>query len=351
MTIDRRQTIAISQVAGLAAALAGKVATDDPRLDDGGGGAPDPHAATHETGGSDAITALDASVLTSGTLAAARLPAGTVNTTGTPVATQLALFTDADTIVGDANLTWTSPPALLTMSVPTPGESGIVFAESGVAAKGRVQIRRAGVGTVLSQNVFHNGSAWIRDDATKLATVLRLGAGDVALTSISIADVQTTIVNGGPEGLLFLKFAPTHSPSADPYALDDYREGAFLPTITGSTGASGQSYALQVGRFVKIGRLVFVFANVKLSMLGTISGSVGLGNLPVPAGEESVLTCGYWNAMNSNVMFMAAIVRTDTPRADIFGQTTPAAALATFAQAHLTNATQLYFSGSYFANA
>lgn len=42
---------------------------------DGGGGAPDPHAASHETGGADAIDSLDAAVLTTGTLPDARLSA------------------------------------------------------------------------------------------------------------------------------------------------------------------------------------------------------------------------------------------------------------------------------------
>jgi hypothetical protein len=129
-------TIAESQVTGLTAALAAKVATTDPRLSDartptahapthksGGsdpikldelaaptdvttlnatasahgllpklsgvatdvfkgdgtfsapaGGAPSAHHGSHETGGADAIVALDAGVLTTGTIAAARLP-------------------------------------------------------------------------------------------------------------------------------------------------------------------------------------------------------------------------------------------------------------------------------------
>jgi len=40
----------------------------------GGGGAPSAHAPTHDTGGSDPITALSASVLTTGTVPAGRLP-------------------------------------------------------------------------------------------------------------------------------------------------------------------------------------------------------------------------------------------------------------------------------------
>jgi hypothetical protein len=40
-----------------------------------GGGAPAAHHVSHETGGSDALTALAASVITSGTIASARLPA------------------------------------------------------------------------------------------------------------------------------------------------------------------------------------------------------------------------------------------------------------------------------------
>jgi hypothetical protein len=41
----------------------------------GGGGAPSAHHLTHETGGTDAIAALAASVITTGTIASARLPA------------------------------------------------------------------------------------------------------------------------------------------------------------------------------------------------------------------------------------------------------------------------------------
>jgi hypothetical protein len=41
----------------------------------GSGSAPTAHHATHETGGTDAITALAASVITTGTIASARLPA------------------------------------------------------------------------------------------------------------------------------------------------------------------------------------------------------------------------------------------------------------------------------------
>src|SRR4030095_14696884 len=62
------------------------------------------HHLTHEAGGADAVT-LAQSQVTGLTSALATK----VDTTGTPVANQLALFADADTVKGDAALTFASP--------------------------------------------------------------------------------------------------------------------------------------------------------------------------------------------------------------------------------------------------
>lgn len=55
-------------------------------------------------------------------------------------------------------------------------------------------------------------------------------------------------------------------------ALDDYEEGTWSPTIIGSSGASGQSYTLQNGRYRIIGKFVALSFDVELSAKGTLSG-------------------------------------------------------------------------------
>lgn len=62
-------------------------------------------------------------------------------------------------------------------------------------------------------------------------------------------------------------------------ALDDYEEGTFTPTIVGSTTAGSATYTAQVGRYTKVGRLVFVQFTVTWSG-GTGAGDLRVSNLP-----------------------------------------------------------------------
>jgi hypothetical protein len=56
--------------------------------------------------------------------------------------------------------------------------------------------------------------------------------------------------------------------------LDDYEEGAWTPIIRGNAPApSGQSYAIQNGRYTKVGRLVTLEFDVELSAKGTVGGT------------------------------------------------------------------------------
>jgi hypothetical protein len=77
-----------------------------------------------------------------------------------------------------------------------------------------------------------------------------------------------------------LRFPVAQNPSADPNMLDDYREGSWFPTLGGSSGQSGQAYATQAGRYVKIGGLVAVWFDVQLTAKGTLTGNVQLQSLP-----------------------------------------------------------------------
>jgi hypothetical protein len=58
--------------------------------------------------------------------------------------------------------------------------------------------------------------------------------------------------------------------------LDDYEEGTWTPTITNSTG----SYTTQVGRYTKIGNLVYVNCNVNTAFTNTGTTSQDIGGLP-----------------------------------------------------------------------
>ena len=61
--------------------------------------------------------------------------------------------------------------------------------------------------------------------------------------------------------------------------LNWYEEGTWTPTILGDSG-SGVTYSSQIGRYVKVGKLVYVSFFIELTSKGTISGEARMGGLP-----------------------------------------------------------------------
>lgn len=87
------------------------------------------------------------------------------------------------------------------------------------------------------------------------------------------------ITNSGTD-VTQIKFAGTQSASTDANTLDDYEEGSWTPVIGGSGGTSGQTYSSQVGRYVKIGKLVIAQFTAVFTAKGTITTSLQLQGLP-----------------------------------------------------------------------
>jgi len=134
---------------------------------------------------------------------------------------------------------------------------------------------------------------------------------DKPLTSADITDgiitsakiVDGTIVNAdinASAGVVFTKLASTGTltvdniqfpatavASANANNLDDYEEGTFTPTITGSStaGTFTPNGSYTFARYTKIGRLVHVyFGLVWSSFTGT--GNIRLGGLPFTSFDE-----------------------------------------------------------------
>lgn len=89
------------------------------------------------------------------------------------------------------------------------------------------------------------------------------------------ADGTVNVLEADVRGLMAVGFV---------YAIDTY--GTWTPTLKGSTTAGVNTYSIQSGYYVKIGKLVFANFNIALSSLGgTIAGNVQIGGLPVAAGS------------------------------------------------------------------
>ena len=68
----------------------------------------------------------------------------------------------------------------------------------------------------------------------------------------------------------------------------DYEEGSWTPTINGVSSSPTQSYAHQVGRYTKVGNLVYATCNVEFSASGISGGSGDLQIKGFPFDFENV---------------------------------------------------------------
>ena len=96
--------------------------------------------------------------------------------------------------------------------------------------------------------------------------------------SLRLNGVGTVILKGGSTSAtgVGITFPATQSSSSDVNTLDDYEEGTWTPAYT--TNFSG-TYATQVGRYTKIGRVVTAYFFLKVSTT-TGSGNLAFGTLP-----------------------------------------------------------------------
>lgn len=128
--------------------------------------------------------------------------------------------------------------------------------------------------------------------------------------------------------------------------------GVWTPTIGGTGGASGQTYAGQAGFFLKAGQFVHVTCRVQLSALGTITGAVQIQGLPFPTRNASgyrVTAPVIWANTATTYVTMVAVLNPNASVIDLVaavGATNNLAA-ASIAQANLTNTTLFVVSLAY----
>jgi hypothetical protein len=83
-----------------------------------------------------------------------------------------------------------------------------------------------------------------------------------------------------------ISFPATQSAQSDANTLDDYEEGTFTPTMFGSISAGTTTHVLQVGKYTKIGNVVFVNVIISWSA-ATGTGTMELGGLPFTVANGS----------------------------------------------------------------
>lgn len=167
---------------------------------------------------------------------------------------------------------------------------------------GFTYLYNAASGTADAAISFAQGLAFTPSGDCQVANLLDIASGTAGRIAFPAAQNSSTNVN----------------------TLDDYEEGSWTPTITGATGASGQTYTTQVGIYTKIGQQVLVGFNVVLSALGTITGNVQIGNLPFSSNATTSYraTCPInWSALTTAMVFVQGQIPANSFVIPVFGAT------------------------------
>ena len=130
-------------------------------------------------------------------------------------------------------------------------------------------------GTTDKGEIFYYHLADYMTFKTNATERMRIdSAGNVTLqNNISVGAAAPTTSGTG------ITFPATQSASTNANTLDDYEEGTFTPTVTGSSTAGTATYSNQTGRYTKVGNRVLFNLRVSYSG-GTGTGNLQVGNLP-----------------------------------------------------------------------
>lgn len=91
--------------------------------------------------------------------------------------------------------------------------------------------------------------------------------------------------------------ADSHAAGMTSELLNDYEEGTFTPTLSGSTGnPTGVAYGTQSGTYTKIGRMVSVYVQLTFTTYTGGSGNAQISGLPFTVGTNGRGPVNLYNA-------------------------------------------------------
>ena len=113
--------------------------------------------------------------------------------------------------------------------------------------------------------------------------------GDVDITSGSI------LFKTASEGI----YLGVTSQTASNF-LDDYEEGTFTPTLVAAGGSGTISYGGQLGRYIKIGKNVYISIRLYTTGISSTSGNIHIAGLPYTAHavNSAEASCGWGSGLN-----------------------------------------------------
>jgi hypothetical protein len=187
-------------------------------------------------------------------------------------------FTQAMTLDASGNL-------LLGTTSATPANANGVIAFGGADA-GIIYLQRQ---TGTDQLRFYTGGNRLGYVNTA-SSILTLGTANFPLVFATNDTERARITSGGvldigtgSGAVGQIQFPATQVASSNANTLDDYEEGTWTPVYTPASGAFGTIGAVTSGRYVKIGKVVYIWCEIRTTgtpNLGTASGQLYITGLP-----------------------------------------------------------------------
>jgi hypothetical protein len=161
--------------------------------------------------------------------------------------------------------------------------------------------------------------------------VLRTGAQSIAgVKTFSNVPVFTPGINvgGGTNNMTF------------------YDSGSFTPIFNFPGGAGGHTTSTMTGAYVRIGTMVLLELDCRLTSLGTATGQIRFDGMPYPPSSNRSIGTVRWTNTGSN--FVNMIVQASSGLLMLYGITAASATLATVVNTtHLTNTSTFLVSVCY----
>jgi len=157
-------------------------------------------------------------------------------------------------------------------------------------------------GNISSVRLVEQSSA----PSTPTSGSARLYANNESLPKLSLVDDGGTVTKflGNSSGSgTGITFPATQDPSSNANTLDDYEEGTWTPALSYATpGTLSVAYSNQTGRYTRIGRIVHLAFDIRLSAFtkGTASGALIITGIPVAM--SGYAGAGFTNSYGSLVL-------------------------------------------------
>ena len=119
-----------------------------------------------------------------------------------------------------------------------------------------------------------------------------------------------------------ITFPATQSASSNANTLDDYEEGTWTPSLGGTA-----TYVAQTGSYIKIGRLVTVWFDLQINVIGTGSATSILGLPFTGSGVGQGGSPTYWEALSVAPVYVAMRIDSGTTQILLSGATAATANL------------------------